>query len=470
MAEAKQNSRTKKFIKDFGVYSIGVLGSKFSAFLLVPLYVYFIAPADYGYYDLCLHACMLLSPVITLQLKDGAFRHLLVAGEEDRKKIITFCYNSLFISTSLIALISLLMHILKPIPYLSLITLLLILMATFDVTQHIVRGLGDNKVFVKTNLICTFLVVLMSVIFVAIFKLGIKGIFYANILPRIIAIIYNECTQKTFSKYYNRSVDTKSIGRELIKYCLPLIPVTVCWWLTSSVNRFFVQEYLGLEMNGIYAVAMKLAGVLQTLGIIFYQTWQENAILQYNSKDRDSFFSKVFNSYVTILSYLLIVYIFTLKFCYPLLPKSYQGGLEYLYLMGMSTFLYTLTSFFDLGYQCAKETHRAVKSIFMTAAINVSLNFLLTRYYGIYGIIASSLSAYLFLLIFRYFDTRRYFTITIKSFTLIHFSLVIAGAIVYTKNIPLWGDICFIVVAVIILIKTVPVNRIKVVLSRVLKR
>ena len=212
-------------------------------------------------------------------------------------------------------------------------------------------------------------------------------------------------------------------------------------------------------MTGIYAVATKLASILQLLGIIFYQTWQENAIQQYHSKDRNTFFSKVFNSYVTILSFVLIFYVFGIRLIYGFLPDSYQSGSQYLYLIGISTLLFTMTTYFDLGYQCAKETKRAIKGIFFTAVINVGLNLTLTRFFGIYGVLASTMTAYTFLIIYRYFDTKRYFTIKISKTSILHLLIVIAGAIVYnTKEIPWWGDLAFIALCLIVLFKTIPVR------------
>ena len=78
MTQPAETNRRKKFIKDFGIYSIGVIGTRLITFLMVPLYTYFVEkPSDYGYYDLCLSICMLLIPLSTLQLREGAFRFLL---------------------------------------------------------------------------------------------------------------------------------------------------------------------------------------------------------------------------------------------------------------------------------------------------------------------------------------------------------------------------------------------------------
>ena len=54
-------NRSRKFINDIFIYAIGNLGSKLITFLLVPLYTYFIAPDDFGYYDIALNISFLES-------------------------------------------------------------------------------------------------------------------------------------------------------------------------------------------------------------------------------------------------------------------------------------------------------------------------------------------------------------------------------------------------------------------------
>ena len=463
MAEAKVNSRSTKFIKDFGVYSIGVLGSKLITFLMVPLYTYFVEkPSDYGYYDMCLQVCLLLIPVVTLQLRDGAYRFLLVTDNEDkRNRIISSALNMLFVSILFVISIAFIISLFKKIPYLSYTIALLVMMAICEVSLQIVRGLGYNKVFVAANLIATFSIGILSVIFVALLSLGIKGIFLANIVARIITLVYSELRIR-FLRYYKVHIDFKKTGKELLKYAIPLIPVAVCWWLTSSANRFFIKHYLGWEITGIYAASVRLTSLLHTVGIIFYQTWQENAIQQYNSNDRDSFFSKVFNSYFAILTILQILYVFGLKFIFPWIVSSkYQEGVEYLYGMGLSMLFFTLTTYFDLGYQCAKETHRAVLSVVLAAILCLILNFILIQLIGIYGIILSSIISYLFLLVYRYFDTRRYFKLSLSRELLIYISLLISAGIVYSISLPIWADLMFIFIVLVVFLKTVPISQLK---------
>ena len=278
MTETKQQSRSKKFVKDFGIYAIGNLGSKLITFLMVPLYTYFVEkPSDYGYFDLCLQVCMLLVPVVTLQLRDGSFRFLLETQESsDRTKIVSFVYRTLFFTSSVTVAVALLTSMVIHINYLWYTIALLITMCFYEVLAQVSRGLGNNKAFIAIGLIASFGIGIFSLIFVVGFKMGIAGIFLANILARIVALLLVELKMQTLSRFFRIKVDFKQVSREILHYSLPLIPVTLCWWLTTTSDRFFVKYFLGLEITGLYAVAVRFGGVIHTLSNIFFQTWQEN--------------------------------------------------------------------------------------------------------------------------------------------------------------------------------------------------
>ena len=206
MAEQEHNSRGKKFFKDLGIYSIGVLGSKLLTFLMIPLYTYFVEkPSDYGYFDLCLEFCLLLVPVVTLQLRDGAFRFLLETKDAHmRTKIVTFVYRTMFQSALVTILLAFVLLMFYPSRHLWLTVTLLITMSFYEVLIQVTRGLGNNKAFISGGLISSFGIGFFSVIFLVAFKMGIAGIFIANILARIVSIITIEIWMRTLSQYFKR--------------------------------------------------------------------------------------------------------------------------------------------------------------------------------------------------------------------------------------------------------------------------
>ena len=447
-------SRGSKFIKDIGVYAIGNIGSKLITFLMVPLYTYFVPEtSDFGYYDLCLTVCFLLIPFVTLQLRDGAFRFLLDCDEHTmRQRIVTFVSRSMLCTLSITVLVALVLAFFTNIQYLGYILGLLIAMSLQEVYSQVFRGLGNNRAFITVGILSALGIGVFSIIFVAGLGWGIKGIFMANIVARVLALIIVEARVRLVTRNTRWSINSREVGRDIIRYTLPLLPGSLCWWLTGSSDRLFISHFLGLDVNGVYAVAIRFTGIITTLAIIFYQAWQETAILQYNSPDRDHFFSKMFNSYIFLLAFIFVGYVFMLKVNYGwLVADEYQDSLGYIYPLGVSAVIFAIAAFFDMGYQCAKDTKRTLPAIVLAAIVNVTLNFVLIKPLGVKGVIITLLMTYLVLVIYRWQDMKRYFTLKINRRTIVPIGIILLSAIPFYYNIHAWIDIAFMVGALAVI-------------------
>ena len=459
MTQDKTQERSSKFLKDLGIYAIGNLGSKIITFAMVPLYTFFVKnTGDFGYYDLCLTVIFLIMPLATLQLRDGAFRFLLETQDQrERSKIITFIYRTLLTSVMVSLVATILLAMFTSIGYLWYCLLLLLAMSFFEVITQVARGLGNNKDFVAAGIISSMGIGVFSIVLVAFAGLGIKGIFLANILARLVAIMFLELKLHIFATYFKFNIDLGKAGRDILKYSLPLLPGSLCWWLTGSSDRWFINHFVGIDANGIYAVAFRFNGIILTLSTIFYQAWQETAILQYNSQDRDKFFSKMFNTYIGVLAILLTAYTFTLKLFYPVIvDANYQESVNYLYPMGISAVIFALSAFFDMGYQCAKDTPRTLPAIFLAAVVNLVCNLVLVKYIGVYGAIITSIITYLVLFIYRLHDMKRYFKLSLYTSSIIAAVLIPIGAIPFYLVDAWWGLLVYMIAACILSYYSIP--------------
>ena len=419
-------------MRDIGVYAIGNIGSKLITFLMVPLYTYFVHDTgDFGYYDVCLTVCLLLLPFFTLQLRDGAFRFLLDCDDEtQRRRIVSFVARTMASSLVITLLVAIVLALFTDIQHLGYAVGLLIAMSLQEVYSQVFRGLGNNRAFVMVGILSALGIGVFSVIFVAYLHWGIRGIFLANIIARLLALVLVEAKVRLITCHTSWNIRIGKVGRDIIRYTLPLLPGSLCWWLTGSSDRLFVTHFLGLDVNGVYAVAIRFTGIINTLAIIFYQAWQETAILQYHSPDRDRFFSRMFNSYIFLLGIILVGYVFLLKVNYGwLVAPQYHQSLNYIYPLGLSAVLFALSAFFDMGYQCAKDTSRTLPAIVLSAVINVILNFLLIKPLGVYGVILTQVITYTVLFTYRWHDMRRYFVLKSSSRSLVPVIVMLLSAI-----------------------------------------
>lgn len=446
---ATKGARSSKFLKDLGIYAIGNLGAKIITFAMIAVYTHYVSKGELGYYDLCLTVIFLLIPFITLQLRDGAFRFLLETQDtEMRSKIISFIYRTLVLSTVLSLVVTAMIALFTSIDYIWYCFALLIAMSFFEVITQVARGLGNNVEFVVTGIISSLGILLFSVVFVIILPWGITGIFIANILARLMALAYLEHRLKIIATYFKFHISIKQVSHDLLRYTLPLLPGSLCWWLTGSSDRWFINHYLSLEVNGVYAVAFRFNSIILILSTIFYQAWQETAILQYNSPDRDKFFSKMFNSYIGLLALLLTAYAFSLKIIYPLIVhESFIESVNYLYLMGISAVIFALSAFFDMGYQCAKDTSRTLPAIVLAAIVNIACNFFLVQRFGVYGAIATSIITYLVLFLYRLHDMKRYFKLSFYPSTTIAVILILVGAVPFHLLDKWWALMLYMIAA-----------------------
>ena len=202
----------------------------------------------------------------------------------------------------------------------------------------------------------------------------------------------------------------------------------------------------------MYAVAVRFTGIIYTLAIIFYQAWQETAILQYHSPDRNRFFSKMLNSYVFLLALIFIGYVFALKVNYGwLVAHQYRESLNFIYPLGLSAVVFAVAAFFDMGYQCALDTKRTLPAIVLAAIVNVTLNFLLIKPLGVYGVILTQLITYLVLVTYRWFDMKRYFVLKIEPRTAIPVTAMLLSAIPFYYSHSMVVDILFALAVVAVL-------------------
>lgn len=438
------NTRDKKFVKDLGVYAIGNLGAKMITFLLIPFYTHFITDtADFGYYIVSQTISFCFIPLLCCQMTDGGFRFLLETKDVGRHNAIISYITKLLTRNAIILIaLSTIFGLLFPTKYLGYIIAYGIFQTLYEVCVQLVRGLGNTRLFVLAGVLNAAATAILGVLFLVGFGMGIEGIFLSIILAKVVTVLVVNWKLHLWRDYISWKCIDKSVSKELLKYSLPLVPVAIGWWLVSANNQFFIERYLGLTDAGLYGVVCKFVGILFILCQIFYQTWQQNAIEQYNSPDRNAFFSSVFNNYFFLLCALVSIFPFVLRFNYGwLVGENYQESSQYLFLSAIYIMMFSLAAYFEVAYQCAKRTTRILPSLILAIAISILCNFLLIEWLQVNGVILSSVFTYASLLIYRIFDTRRFVQITFAWKNIFPILILVACFVLYYQPLPRIADL-----------------------------
>lgn len=250
-----QDQRNKALFIGTIIYAIGNFGTKFLSFLIVPLYTYYISPADMGDYDILCTTVNLLTPLITMQISDAAFRWMI----SDRKNVlscVSATYKLIFVNGLITIGIILAVNFFIPITYCYYFIAILILGRILGSMQKLLRGLKNQKLFALSGVVYTAVFLILNLLLVCVFKMGVVALLWSTIIANIVAIAFVLILEKDLRKF---DIKTKhfNLQKQLLRYSIPLVPSTLNWWVMSASNRYFIRYFMSNAANGIFAVANK---------------------------------------------------------------------------------------------------------------------------------------------------------------------------------------------------------------------
>ena len=202
-------------------------------------------------------------------------------------------------------------------------------------------------------------------------------------------------------------------------------------------------------------MANKFSGIFITIYNLFNLSWTESATMHINDSDRDEFFSNTINSMFKLFSSICIGIIATLPLVFYILVKgNYNEAYLYIPILMVSTLFNVVVGLYSVIYIAKKETKEVAKTSVMAAIINIVINLLLVKKIGLYAAALSTAIAYFAMMIFRYFDVKKYIDIKIKMSVIIATitMLVITIVAYYLKNTIISCIVLFITIIYAIII------------------
>jgi O-antigen/teichoic acid export membrane protein len=419
------------------LYTAGNLASKVITFGLFFLYTFFLTKEDLGSFDLIVSTMSLLTPILSLQIYDALLRWLLSRNEKTEPSIISNSIYLLLVSMGVILIVGIFVPLFITINHWTLICVLTILNTSYPVFQYIARGTGHNKEYVISGVLFSIIFTAMAVLTLYVFNLAIEGLLLSNVIAVGASILYLIAKINIIQYLKPSHLDMKLL-REMIRFSIPLIPNTLGWWAISMANRYIIVLFLGVALNGVFAVAMKFPSILFMLTNIFYMAWQEKAIRSYHLPNRDAYYTSIFSKYLSLLFGALAILIAITK---PLLKflvaPAYQESWKFLPILYLAIGYQALSSFYGTGYLSSKDTSGAFLTTLCGAIATISMSFLLIPRFGLIGASIAILSGYIVLFITRVYQTKRYFKITIqlRLFIFFNFIIVVVSAATISENI-----------------------------------
>jgi len=454
MGYKEMKSNYKKLGKNTLLFAVGSFTQKAMSFLLLPFYTYVLTTSDYGISDLIVTVCSMVWPVFTLLIDDAVLRFSLDKDEKKEQIVsIGFYVNCVgFIFMLCFSPIMLLVDFLRN--YYIFFILYYLSYSINCFFSYSLRGLEKTKLFSITGIISSFIAISCNLLFLLVFKWGIRG----YLLSYIIAFLATGVIQfilGDFSKYIiSPSLVDKSKRKEMIRYALPLIPNSISWWISNSSDKLILSAICGVSVNGLYAISYKIPSLITTCSSIFSNAWQISAVDGFGSETNRRYFSDIYYKYSTACMYLATILIALNKFvCKIAFSKDFYSAWIFVPILLYAVTFQIMSGFLGTIYTTAKKTNMVFISTVIAALSNIMLNIILIPIYGGSGAAWATCISYMVVWGVRVVDSRKILVLSVnwKKEVLCNFLLFLQVIVAcQDNNIAVIIPICIMLIIIII--------------------
>jgi len=423
--------------KNTFIFAIGNIGTKMINFFLVPIYTYALTTTEYGTVDLISTICMVLYPILILNINEAIMRFCLDKNVEYNEilstGIVVFC-GTLILGLTVIPISRLIPEISQYGIYLYFYSITL---GGSQLLLCYLRGKEKLVAYTIGNIVHTGAIAVLNILFLLRFHWGITGNLLAFILSNIITMIYSYIVGNVNEIFSHFHLD-KKLSLEMIKYSSILIPNTFMWWIINSSDRIMISLLIGASANGLYAIAYKIPTLLSTVTNVFTQAWSYSAIKENDSSDRDSFTNIVYSNLVSSVTIIGVGLLMIMKpFMKIYVNVDYYNAWYYTPYLVIGFVFLTIASFLSTSYTVNKDSKGFLISSSCGAIINIILNAILIPVFGVSGAALATCISYISVFIFRVFDTRKYVKIVIlqKKHVIGYIILILSAFIIFIDSL-----------------------------------
>lgn len=408
----------KKLASNAIIFAIGTFSSKILSFLLMPFVTRMMTTGDYGIADLIQQTVNVLIPIVMLQVNSAALRFSLDKAK-DKADVFTVGVRTTIIGFIVFLFFAYPISLIRINDfrlgdYIILIYVFVLISGFRQLCQQFVRGSGYVKLYAVDGIIATATTLLFTFIFLSPLKMGVTGYILAIIASDACSVIFYTVTAKLY-KYIRPHLMEKGITGQMLKYCVPLIPTVILWWIINVSDRYMITYFVNSSANGLYTAASKIPNFVILFSQIFIDAWQLSAVDEYDSEGRARFFSKVFRVYSGgVFAVASALILFCQLFTKILVAPSYYESWQYVPILIIATTYSCIVNFLASVYMAEKKSLMALLTASSGAITNIVLNLVLIPKIGANGAAIATVCAFLMVFITRGANTRKYIKIDFK--------------------------------------------------------
>ncbi len=403
----KTPSKYKRLLTNTAVFTVGKLLSKLLMFFMIGLYTACMTEAEFGTAELITGIANLLIPLACVGISEGIFRSA-AARDGDKEAFFT---NGLLVygvgSVVFLCLAPLMLLIPRFADSVWLIAAYVVVANLHTVVSQYLCAIGRTKLFAGQGILNTALVIGFNILFLPVLDFGVTGYVSAIILADLVTTVFLILVTRLWRAVKPRSISKQTIVT-MLKFCLPLVPTTIFWWITGISDRYMVDMMCSPEMNGLYTAAYKVPNLLIYAIAIFDSAWKLSVSAEEDPEACAAFYSKVWRAYTTLAFLGGGCLILGSRILAGLLfAGDFVEAWVYIPTLTFATVFTALCTFLGSVYFASKRTMGSMLTALAGAVLNVALNLLLIPPFGAMGASVATFASYFAVCLLRLVTGRR---------------------------------------------------------------
>lgn len=378
------------------IYGTSTVLARMLNFCLVPFYTYYLAAAEYGVIS-TVFAMVALFNVVYIFGLDQAYLRFASETKNEKQVFLQTFYGVFCWGAILSVLLYFLAGLVAEALGLGAQSASLVRLAAFILFLDVLNLIPFTKLrlqhrawyFAGVRVASICVNVALNIVFIAVFKMGVEAILWANIFGSLASLIL--LSPVVFGEMKGGAVITldKGLRRKMLSFAWPFVPSGMASMLVNVIDKPLLVYLAGLSAVGVYQANVKIGIFMLLIVSMFDQAWRPFFLSHAGDKQ---LFSKVFTLFFALalfcalgISFLMPDIIKFPLFGKHLISPAYWGGLKIIPFIIFGYFFYGLYINFMVAPVLTKSTKILLVSAVLGAVVSVGVNLAAVPRIGIMG-------------------------------------------------------------------------------------
>jgi O-antigen/teichoic acid export membrane protein len=394
-------ARLKHLARNLVIYGLGDAATSIVSFFLLPVYVRYLTPEDYGVIGLLL-TVEVASKIVFRWGVDASFMRLYYDCPDHRARqrlastifLFLVAVNGSLLVAALIAAPWIAAHLFGAVRNVGALRLVLantFVVGFYFIPFHVLRIKGNSPQFIALTISRSLATLLLRLLLVVVLKWGVLGVVLADVF---VTIAFTIVLGRWFAPLI-RPVFSTQVLREALSFGLPRIPHGVAHQTIAVADRYILTRFVTLREIGLYSIGATFGLAMKLFLSAFEYAWAPFYFAMMREPDARRTFSLVTTYGLAILVLLASGLAAIADDVVRLMTKpEFFAASRVIPWIGLGVLfqgVYLLTS---IGLNITKQTAYYPVATMCAAAASIGTNLLLVPSFGVLGAAWANTVAY----------------------------------------------------------------------------